>query len=165
MKLNIIGITLGIILGVPAVALGSSFTYSLVQGQSPSEAIVTIGDQINSLFGRVDSIEAEQQIISDRLDALEKDTSSDDLAPDEKQHVSEPEVELKQFALDAKTQSMCDEAAAFENVNQKSVKGNIQALCVRLNEKYETQEQFNEVVSNLNKKWELWIKASGGQQN
>lgn len=76
MKLNIIGIALGVILGVPAIVLGSSFTYSMVQGQSPSEAITTIGNQLNSLFGRVDSIEAEQQVISDRLDALEKDVSA-----------------------------------------------------------------------------------------
>lgn len=75
MKLNIAGIALGVILGVPAIALGGSFTYSLVQGQSPSEAFSTIGDQINSLFGRVSSIEAEQQVMSDRLDALEKDDS------------------------------------------------------------------------------------------
>lgn len=76
MKSHIVGIILGIILGVPAVTLGSSFTYSLIQGQSPSEAIATIGDQLNTLFGRVDSIEAEQQVISDRLDALEKDDSA-----------------------------------------------------------------------------------------
>lgn len=76
MKYKFIGITLGVILGVPAVALGSSFTYSLVQGQSPSEAITTIGEQIDSLFGRIGSIEAEQQIINDRLDALEKDDST-----------------------------------------------------------------------------------------
>lgn len=75
MKSHIVGIILGIILGVPAVTLGSSFTYSLIQGQSPSEAIATIGDQLNTLFGRVDSIEAEQQVISNRLDALEKDDS------------------------------------------------------------------------------------------
>lgn len=73
MKSHIVGIILGIILGVPAVTLGSSFAYSLIQGQSPSDAIATIGDQLNALFGRVDSIEVEQQVISDRLDALEKD--------------------------------------------------------------------------------------------
>lgn len=76
MKLNIIGIALGVILGVPAIALGSSFTYSLVQGQTPSEAFITIGDQLNSLFGRVNAIEEEQQVISNRLDALEKDDST-----------------------------------------------------------------------------------------
>ena len=75
MKSHIVGIVLGIILGVPAITLGSSFTYSLIQGQSPSDAIATIGDQLNALLGRVDSIEAEQQVISDRLDALEKDDS------------------------------------------------------------------------------------------
>lgn len=76
MKSHIVGIILGIILGVPAITLGSSFTYSLIQGQSPSDAIATIGDQLNALFGRVDSIEAEQQVISNRLDALEKDDSA-----------------------------------------------------------------------------------------
>lgn len=76
MKSHIVGIILGIILGVPAITLGSSFAYSLIQGQSPSDAIATIGDQLNVLFGRVDSIEAEQQVISDRLDALEKDVSA-----------------------------------------------------------------------------------------
>lgn len=75
MKSHIVGIILGIILGVPAITLGSSFTYSLIQGQSPSDAIATIGDQLNALFGRVDSIEAEQQVISNRLDALERDDS------------------------------------------------------------------------------------------
>lgn len=76
MKLNIIGITLGVILGVPAVVLGSSFTYSLVQSQSPSEAIATIGGQLNSLFGRVTTIESQQQVISERLDALGKEDSA-----------------------------------------------------------------------------------------
>lgn len=73
MKSRIIGISVGLILAVPTIAFGSSFTYFLIQGQSPSDAVATIGDQLNALFGRVETIETEQQVVSDRLDALEKD--------------------------------------------------------------------------------------------
>lgn len=161
MKFHILGIVLGVIVGLPAVALGSSFTYSLIQGQSPSQAVSAVGRQINSLFGKVDDTEAEQQVINDRLDVLEKENPVNKPALNENRYVPEPESELRQFALDAETQAICDEAAAFEGVNKKSIKGDIQSLCIRLTGKYETREQFDEVVESLHDKWELWIKTRG----
>lgn len=60
MKYKIIGIILGIVLGTPIVTLGSSFTISLIQGKTPSEAVGILGEQIDVLFGRVSTLETDQ---------------------------------------------------------------------------------------------------------
>ncbi len=60
MKLKILVIALVVILGLPAVALGSSFTASLIQGKTPSEAVQILAEQIDSILGRVENLETQQ---------------------------------------------------------------------------------------------------------
>lgn len=59
-------IALIILLGVPAVSFAGSFTTSLIQGKSPSEALEVISEQVDILFGRIDSLETKQtEIVED----------------------------------------------------------------------------------------------------
>lgn len=60
MKLKIFVITLAVIVGLPVVALGSSFTVSLIQGKTPTEAVQILAEQIDSLLGRVENLETQQ---------------------------------------------------------------------------------------------------------
>lgn len=60
MKTHVLGIVLGVLFGLPAVAFGSSFTYSLIQGKTPAEAVSIIATQVDVLFGRVDTLESQQ---------------------------------------------------------------------------------------------------------
>jgi len=61
MKTRILGIVLGVLVGIPAVAFGSSFTYSLVEGKTPSEAISILAAQVDSLTARLSSVESAQK--------------------------------------------------------------------------------------------------------
>ncbi|MFA6408185.1 MAG: hypothetical protein WCW36_01765 [Candidatus Paceibacterota bacterium] len=61
MKTRILGIVLGVLIGIPTIAFGSSFTYSLVEGKTPSEAISILAAQIESLTTRLNSIESAQE--------------------------------------------------------------------------------------------------------
>lgn len=160
MKLQILGIVLGVLFGVPAVAVGSSFTYSLVQGKTPSEAFSTVGNQIERLLGRVDTLESEQEDLSQRIQELEGEKTTASPRVEESKSEPEPEVIAKTFAPSEDTQKICNAAAEFEVENKSnSLKGNIQLLCDRvLTGKYETQEQYDEVVESLNSKWELLNK-------
>lgn len=60
LKSHIIGIALGAILGLPAIVLGGSFTASLIQGKTPSEAIQILSERIDVLSGRVQELEEEK---------------------------------------------------------------------------------------------------------
>ncbi len=74
MKLQILGIVLGILFGVPAIAAGSSFTYSLIQGKSPDEAIAIIANQVDSLIGRVSVLEDEHAQLSEEVSENKSET-------------------------------------------------------------------------------------------
>ncbi len=162
MKLHIIGKVLGVLLGVPAVALGGSFATSLIQGQSPAEAVATIGNQFYSLLGRVSSIEAEQAAINERLDEVEikqisqKPNAESEASPTSKE---EPSIELKVFALDEETKTTCAKARLEVRPANHSLIGDIQTLCDSTEKKHETQEQFDHLVTSIKSKWELWIKT------
>ncbi|OGG48871.1 hypothetical protein A2704_01400 [Candidatus Kaiserbacteria bacterium RIFCSPHIGHO2_01_FULL_54_36b] len=45
----------------PAVTAGASITASLIEGQTPSEAIETLAISVTDLFARVDTLEVKQQ--------------------------------------------------------------------------------------------------------
>ncbi len=59
-KIKLLVITLVIIISVPTVVFGGSFTVSLIQGKTPSEAIEIIATQIDILIGRTVAIEEKQ---------------------------------------------------------------------------------------------------------
>lgn len=160
MRHKILGIALGVSLGLPAVAFGGSFTYSLIQGKTPAEAITIIAEQIDGLFGRVDTLEDKQEVLEERITSLEEKSPDIDPALDERHREPAPVVELRLFAPSAETQSICDQAIHFE-VDKNTLKGNIPILCDRvLNGKYETQDQYDSVVTSLHEKWEL-LKQQG----
>lgn len=69
MKLKIIIITLVVVIGLPTVALGSSFVTSIIKGQTSSEAITTIKDQIKMVFNK----NSDQESILKRIESLESD--------------------------------------------------------------------------------------------
>lgn len=50
----------GDFLGVPSVSLGGSFVVSLIQGKTPSEAVQIIAEQMDSIIGRVQTLETKQ---------------------------------------------------------------------------------------------------------
>lgn len=49
-----------ILFGIPSISLGSSFVSSLIQGKTPAEAIQIIAEQLDTLFGRVQTLETQQ---------------------------------------------------------------------------------------------------------
>lgn len=60
MKPKIKPILIGVLIGVvafPTIAIGGSFTVSLIQGKSIPEAIQILAQQIDSLIGRVETLE------------------------------------------------------------------------------------------------------------
>jgi chromosome segregation ATPase len=61
---------IGVILGLPTIALGGSFVSSLIQGKTPSEAVSIIAEQIDSLFGRVSNLETEQTAVNLEIERL-----------------------------------------------------------------------------------------------
>ena len=57
---KLIVLILVIFLGVPSVSLGGSFVVSLIQGKTPSEAVQIIAEQMDSIIGRVQTLETKQ---------------------------------------------------------------------------------------------------------
>ena len=58
-KKVLIGIIIGLIIS-PTIAIGSSFTISLIQGKTPIEAIQILASQIDFLISKTEQIEGEQ---------------------------------------------------------------------------------------------------------
>jgi outer membrane murein-binding lipoprotein Lpp len=57
MKNKIAIYTAAVILGVPTLVAGGSFTTSLIAGKTPGEAVQIVAEQVDSLTGRVDNLE------------------------------------------------------------------------------------------------------------
>lgn len=58
-KFFLTGILIGLII-LPTVALGGSFTMSLIQGKSAGEAVQILAEQIDFLISRVEIVETKQ---------------------------------------------------------------------------------------------------------
>lgn len=71
MKIKILAIVLGVVIGLPVVALGGSFTTSLIQGKTPSEAIQILGEQIDLTLGRVENLESQQVQTSENVNVAQ----------------------------------------------------------------------------------------------
>jgi hypothetical protein len=65
---------LTILVGVPSVSTAASFTVSLVQGKTPTEAVQIIAEQINQLTGRVASLEDKQAQMEADISQNKSDT-------------------------------------------------------------------------------------------
>ena len=66
-KLIILGTLIGII-AFPTISLGGTFVSSLIQGKTVQEAVQILATQIDSLIGRVERIEEDQQIVQIQLE-------------------------------------------------------------------------------------------------
>lgn len=64
------------VVGLPTVAMGSSFTASLIQGKTPAEAVQIIAEQVDMLTGRVATLEKNQEQTNRELDALRAENDS-----------------------------------------------------------------------------------------
>lgn len=53
-------LVLVILLGVPSVSMAGSLVVSLVQGKTPAEAVQIIAEQLDTLIGRVQTLETKQ---------------------------------------------------------------------------------------------------------
>lgn len=63
MRFEVRPILIGLLIGVlifPTVAVGGSFTISLIQGKTVEEAVQILAAQIDSLIGRVETVETKQ---------------------------------------------------------------------------------------------------------
>jgi hypothetical protein len=58
-KSILIGILIGLI-AFPTLTLGGTFVVSLIQGKSVEEAVQILAEQIDSLIGRVETLESKQ---------------------------------------------------------------------------------------------------------
>lgn len=74
-------ILIGIIIGVftlPTIALGSSFTVSLIQGKTPAEAVEILAQQIDFLIARVEIVETKQiEIETEQAEVKTKQTEQE----------------------------------------------------------------------------------------
>lgn len=163
MKIHFIGIALGVILGVPAVAFGSSFISSLVQGKTPAEAVYVVSEQLDSLLGRVSEIESEQEELTERVIILEESVAEKPVEsiPAESVQEENEEHQLFQFTLDSETQDLCNEALAESEPSNNSLRGQVSMLCVRAQtEKFESREEYDELVLKIQEKSDLSAKVN-----
>ena len=58
-KYIFVGILIGVI-ALPTTTLGGTFVSSLIQGKTVEEAVQILATQIDSLIGRVGTLEAQQ---------------------------------------------------------------------------------------------------------
>lgn len=76
MRAKIKYIAIGILISViafPAIAMGGSFTVSLIQGKNVGEAIHVLAEQIDSLLVRLEIIESKQtEIESEQIEQVKQ---------------------------------------------------------------------------------------------
>lgn len=122
MKLKILVIALTAIVGIPPVALGSSFTVSLIQGKTPSEAVQILAEQIDSILGRVENLETQQAQTNENVTATQLEI--------ERLQLENENLRLKTDAVFSETEDMralnlqrkkCTELAAQISARTKVV--------------------------------------------
>jgi len=77
MKQKIKPILTGVLIGIvafPTIAIGGSFTVSLIQGKTVEEAIQILAEQMDSLIGRVEVVETKQAKIEIKQTEQEQTT-------------------------------------------------------------------------------------------
>lgn len=74
---------LAILVGVPTVSMAGSLTTSLIQGKTPSEAVSILAEQIDTLTGRVASLEDKQMEVELEIEKLKLENENLRLKTDE----------------------------------------------------------------------------------
>jgi len=69
-KSSLIGILIGVI-AFPTITLGGTFVSSLIQGKTVEEAVQILAGQIDSLIGRVEVLETEQEFQKESIEEIQ----------------------------------------------------------------------------------------------
>lgn len=123
--------------GVPTIAFGSSFTVSLIQGKTPTEAVQVIAEQIDTLTGRVATLEDKQAQTDAELDALRAENANLRVKADSAISAS---ADVK---ADTDTKAQCSELSTELSAKENMIKapfsakiapiqGEIRALSIQL---------------------------------
>lgn len=157
-KSHIFGIILGIILAVPTVTLGGSFVNSLIQGKTPSEAVVIIGEQLDSLFGRVSNLETEQVTTNLEIEKLKLENENLRLKAEQ---ISD---QTKQIRANEDRKTRCSSLASQINQKEEQVRQPFEERIRPLNTELRqlmtqksqgdsfTPESFNELKTKIEAK-------------
>lgn len=94
-----------ILVSVPTVAMGSSFTVSLIQGKSADEALQILAEQIYSLTGRMEIIETQQTMQEENIQTLQNTieeqrqniTEQQSIIEQQKQTINEQQESIEKF--------------------------------------------------------------------
>ena len=107
----LISVFIGLI-AFPAIGLGSSIVVSLIQGKTPAEAVHILAEQIDSLVGRVEVVETNQE-------EQEQTTSNIQSVVDQQQDIINQQKdlieELQLLQQDSQTQISKEEACRKSN--------------------------------------------------
>jgi chromosome segregation ATPase len=122
MKIKFFLLSLLIVISLPAIALGGSFTSSLIQGKSPAESIDILASQIDAIFGRVEHIENQQSQSDEKISTAQLEI--------ERLKLENENLKLKTNKLDSETTGIraektrhdrCAELAKQISDNEKTV--------------------------------------------
>ncbi|XKT74367.1 MAG: hypothetical protein ACJKTH_03360 [Patescibacteria group bacterium UBA2163] len=96
-------------LSLPTIALGGTFTYSLIQGKTPAEAVEIIATELDRLIGRVEVVEEKQIITEQKLE--ETETRQDEFVQELSEAVADLDsVRNKNTALKDELQKQAEQA-------------------------------------------------------
>ncbi len=68
--------TLIVLISVPTTVIGGSVVSSIIAGKTPTEAIVILGENVDSLFGRIDIVEQNQSDLATTTSLLVASTTT-----------------------------------------------------------------------------------------
>lgn len=116
MKKHIGLIVLVAIFALPTVAMGGSFVSSLIQGKSPSEAIVILGEQLDLLFGRISTLETEQASTNLEIERLKLENENLRLKTEN------ASTQTEQLRANEDRKSRCASLASQIDVKENAIK-------------------------------------------
>ncbi len=76
--MNIKSLLTGVLIGavaLPTISLGGTFVSSLIAGKTPEEAVQILGEQLDSLIGRVETIETQQASQEETIQLLQQQST------------------------------------------------------------------------------------------
>lgn len=111
MKAKIKSILIGILIGViafPVIAIGGSFTVSLIQGKTVGEAIQILAEQIDFLTGRVEVIETKQEVQKQKTGIIEtKQTEQEQTAQELQEKLAKEKACNEYNRISAEIKNTC----------------------------------------------------------
>lgn len=147
-----------VLFGVPFVSFGSSFTYSLIQGKTPSEALNIIAGQIEYLTGRVDELEDQQQSQEDEIESLKEENA---ILQEKIENNTQPEPEKP--VEDASCNRFREEIKKLKvdaNIEIDALEEEIRALRETQKEARESKPDFDDPADEIE-----WVKANLGSDS